>query len=67
MLPAFWRVIGPCLPNFQGANAVRGVAYFRSQGLSSAIWVFVIYAVIGAVLSLAGAGRDNAILRLSEH
>lgn len=67
MLPTFWRVIGPWLPNFQGTNAVRGVAYFHSQGLSSAIWVFVIYAAIGAALSLAGAGRDNAILRMSEH
>lgn len=67
MLPAFWRGIGPWLPNFQGTNAVRGVAYFHSQGLSSAIWVFVIYAAIGAVLSLVGAGRDNAILRMSEH
>lgn len=67
MLPAFWREIGPWLPNFQGTNAVRGVAYFHSQGLTSAIWVFVIYAAIGAFLSIAGAGRDNAILRLSEH
>jgi hypothetical protein len=67
MIPAFWRVIGPWLPNFQGTNAVRGVAYFHSQGLSSAIWVFVIYAAIGVLLSVAGAGRDNAILRFSEH
>ena len=67
MLPAFWRVVGPWLPNFQGTNAVRGVAYFHSQGLSTAIWVFVAYAAIGAVLSVAGAGRDNAVLRLSEH
>ena len=67
MLPAFWRVIGPWLPNFQGTNAVRGVAYFHSQGLSTAIWVFVAYAAIGVVLSVAGAGRENAILRMSEH
>jgi hypothetical protein len=67
MLPAFWRTIGPWLPNFQGTNAVRGVAYFHSQGLSTAIWVFVIYAAIGVILSVAGAGRDNVILRLSEH
>jgi hypothetical protein len=67
MVPTFWRVIGPWLPNFQGTNAVRGVAYFHSQGLSTALWVFVAYAAIGVVLSLAGAGRDNAILRMSEH
>jgi hypothetical protein len=67
MIPAFWRVIGPWLPNFQGTNAVRGVAYFHSQGLSTALWVFVIYAAIGVALSVAGAGRDNAILRMSEH
>jgi hypothetical protein len=67
MLPAFWRTVGPWLPNFQGTNAVRGVAYFHSQGLSTAIWVFVAYAAIGVVLSVAGAGRDNAILRLGEH
>ena len=67
MIPGFWRVIGPWLPNFQGTNAVRGVAYFHSQGLSTALWVFVIYAAIGVALSLAGAGRDNAILRMSEH
>lgn len=67
MIPTFWRVIGPWLPNFQGTNAVRGVAYFHSQGLSTAVWVFVIYAAIGVALSIAGAGRDNAILRLSEH
>lgn len=67
MLPAFWRVIGPWLPNFQGTNAVRGVAYFHSQGLGTAIWVFVAYAAIGLVLSVAGAGRDNPILRMSEH
>jgi len=67
MIPGFWRVIGPWLPNFQGTNAVRGVAYFHSQGLSTALWLFVVYAAIGVALSLAGAGRDNAILRMSEH
>ncbi|GAA2003995.1 DUF3533 domain-containing protein [Catenulispora subtropica] len=67
MIPAFWRVIGPWLPNFQGTNAVRGVAYFHSQGLGTAIWVLAAYAAIGVVLSVAGAGRDNAILRLSPH
>ena len=67
MIPTFWRVIGPWLPNFQGTNAVRGVAYFHSQGLSTALWVFVVYAAIGVFLSVAGAGRDNAILRMSEH
>jgi len=67
MIPGFWRVIGPWLPNFQGTNAVRGVAYFHSQGVWSAVWVFIIYTAIGLVLSVAGAGRDNAILRMSEH
>jgi hypothetical protein len=67
MLPAFWRTIGPWLPNFQGTNAVRGVAYFGSHGLATALWVLVAYAVIGIVVSLAFAGRDNPVLRLSEH
>jgi hypothetical protein len=67
MLPAFWRTIGPWLPNFQGTNAVRGVAYFHSQGLGTAIWVFVAYAAIGLVLSVLGAGRDNVVLRMSDH
>ncbi|NUP46973.1 MAG: DUF3533 domain-containing protein [Catenulispora sp.] len=67
MIPAFWREIGPWLPNFQGTNAVRGVAYFHSQGLGTALWVLAAYAAIGLVLSVAGAGRDNAVLRMSEH
>ncbi|NUR30795.1 MAG: DUF3533 domain-containing protein [Catenulispora sp.] len=67
MLPAFWRTIGPWLPNFQGTNAVRGVAYFHSQGLGTAIWVLAAYAAIGVVLSVLGAGRDNLVLRASTH
>jgi hypothetical protein len=67
MMPAFWRVIGPWLPNFQGTNAVRGVAYFGNHGLGTALWALAAYAVIGIVLSLAFAGRDNPVLRLSEH
>jgi hypothetical protein len=67
MLPAFWRTIGPWLPNFQGTNAVRGVAYFKNDGLATCLWVLVAYAVIGIVLSVAFAGRDNPVLRLSEH
>jgi ABC-type multidrug transport system permease subunit len=67
MMPGFWRTIGPWLPNFQGTNAVRGVAYFGSNGLGTALWVLAAYAAIGIVLSLAFAGRDNPVLRLSEH
>jgi hypothetical protein len=67
MMPTFWRVIGPWLPNFQGVNAVRGVAYFGGQGVGSALWVLGAYAVVGIALSVAFAGRDNAVLRLSEH
>jgi hypothetical protein len=67
MMPTFWRVIGPALPNFQGTNAARGIGYFASNGLTAAMLVMAAYAVVGIALSIGLAGRENPVLKFSEH
>ena len=52
MLPAFWRAIGPWLPNAAGFTLLRNTLYFGGNNFGSAIPVLCIYMVAGAALLL---------------
>jgi hypothetical protein len=53
LLPAFWRDIGPWLPNGAGTDAVRGIAYFNGASIATDALVIAGYAVAGVVLTYA--------------
>ncbi|WP_265447532.1 DUF3533 domain-containing protein [Flexivirga meconopsidis] len=52
LLPGFWRVIGPLIPNGAGTSAVRDIVYFGGNHLGGPIAVIVAYIVIGAAIAL---------------
>ena len=60
LLPPFWAAIGPWLPPGAGTDAVRGIVYFGGAGVGSACLVLAAYAVVGALATMAGAGRGAA-------
>ncbi|HET7036133.1 MAG TPA: hypothetical protein VFI42_10675 [Thermomicrobiaceae bacterium] len=53
LLPTFWRTIGPYLPPGAGTDAVRNLLYFDAHGLARPLAVLAVYAVAGALLTLA--------------
>ena len=55
LLPAFWRAIGPWIPNGAGTDAIRRIVYFDGHGVTSNLVVICAYAVVGAVVALAAA------------
>lgn len=55
LLPTFWRALSPALPNGAGTDAVRRVVYFGGRGIAGHLAVLVAYAVVGAVVTYAGA------------
>jgi hypothetical protein len=57
LLPPFWAAIGPWLPPGAGTSAIRGIVYFGGAGVGSACLVLAVYAVVGLLATMAGAGR----------
>ncbi|HEV7212670.1 MAG TPA: DUF3533 domain-containing protein [Blastococcus sp.] len=57
LLPPFWAAIGGWLPPGAGTDAVRGIVYFGGAGAGRACLVLAVYAVLGLLATLAGAGR----------
>jgi uncharacterized phage infection (PIP) family protein YhgE len=55
LLPPFWRVIGPYLPNGAGTDAIRKIVYFGGHGLMHPIVVLLAWVIGGAVLTLAAS------------
>lgn len=49
-LPAFWQVIGPFLPPWNGTILIRNTLYFDGNEIIQPIIVLSIYVVVGAVL-----------------
>jgi hypothetical protein len=60
LLPPFWAAIGPWLPPGAATDAVRGIVYFDGAGAGAAALVLGVYAVVGLVATLLGAGRKAA-------
>lgn len=54
VLPGFWRVIGPLIPNGAGTSAVRNIVYFDGRHLTGQLVCLVVYIVVG-VLGTLGA------------
>lgn len=64
LLPAFFRAVGPALPNGAGVEAVRRVVYFGGQDVTGNLLVISAYVAGGTVLALVAAklvgGRRRA-------
>jgi hypothetical protein len=65
LLPTFFRVIGPALPNGAGVEALRRIVYFGGQNITGNLLVICAYLVGGSVLALVaaklvGSGRRPA-------
>lgn len=54
LLPPFWRVIGPALPNGAATHAVRHVMYFSGHGITANLAVLTAYALGGALAGVLG-------------
>lgn len=59
MLPAFWRTIGPAIPNGAGSEAVRRIIYFGGHDVTGQILVIGAYAVVGALVALLVSWRRD--------
>jgi hypothetical protein len=56
-LPAFWRTVGPWLPNASGYQLLRNLIYFDGAQIIRPILVLGAYAVIGSAILLIFATR----------
>jgi prepilin-type processing-associated H-X9-DG protein len=61
LLPAFWRAISSWLPNGAGNGAVRNIVYFDGHALTLPLIVLGLWALGGAVVTIAGAGVKATI------
>lgn len=59
LLPAFWRAIGPALPNGAGTTVVRQIVYFDGRGSFAPLLVIALYAVVGLSLTLLAGERSR--------
>jgi hypothetical protein len=57
LLPAFWRSVGPWLPNGAGVDALRRTIYFTGAGSASRVWVIIVWALGGTAVSLIASRR----------
>lgn len=65
LLPTFFRVIGPALPNGAGVEAIRRIVYFGGQGITGDLLIICGYLVGASILALVaarlvGSGRRPA-------
>jgi hypothetical protein len=52
LLPGFWRVISPLIPNGAGVQAARHIVYFGGQGIGGNLAVILIYGALGTAVTL---------------
>lgn len=52
VIPGFWRVIGPLIPNGAGTSAVRNIVYFGGHHLSGQLTCLIVYILLGVVGTL---------------
>lgn len=52
VIPGFWRVIGPLIPNGAGTSAVRNIVYFEGHHLSGQLICLIVYIAVGVVGTL---------------
>ncbi|MFT4262618.1 MAG: DUF3533 domain-containing protein [Nocardioides sp.] len=57
LLPGFWRVVGPWLPNGAGTEAIRRIVYFGGTSTGGHVAVIAGYAVLGTVVTLLASRR----------
>lgn len=62
--PGFWRAIGPYLPAGAGLSALRGAVYFDGTNIVGRLMVLVLYAVVGALVTIVLAWKRG--LRIPE-
>ncbi|HLK00904.1 MAG TPA: hypothetical protein VKU39_13480 [Streptosporangiaceae bacterium] len=55
LLPTFFRVIGPALPNGAGVAALRRIVYFGGQDITGNLLIICAYLVGGSILALVAA------------
>jgi len=64
MIPAFWRAIGPWLPNGAATTVTRSIAYFGGTQITGPLLVLAVWAVLGTAIALVFTrmrpGRDSA-------
>ena len=53
MLPGFWRALSQLLPPGAAMTAMRDVVYFHGHGMTHALLVLGIYAILGATVVFA--------------
>ncbi len=57
-LPSFWRNLGPFLPPRNGLTAVHNTMYFNGHGMTQAVVILGVYAVVfGALSQFLGSYR----------
>ena len=54
LLPGFWRVISPALPNGAGVEALRRIVYFGSYAIAGNLIILALYIVVGVAVALVG-------------
>lgn len=60
LLPAFWRGVGPWLPNGAGTSAIRNIVYFGGHDIRTSLLVLAGYVVAGLVVGvLVAAAVDR--------
>jgi hypothetical protein len=59
LLPGFWRVISPALPNGAGVEAVRRIVYFGSYGIARDLIILALYIVVAVAVALVGTSVLN--------
>lgn len=60
LLPGFFRVVSPALPNGAGVDTVRRIAYFAGRGITGPLLVIGAWMVAGAAAAvIAALARDR--------
>ncbi|MGD0455013.1 MAG: DUF3533 domain-containing protein [Solirubrobacteraceae bacterium] len=59
LLPGFWRVIGPALPNGAGVEALRRIVYFSSYGIAGNLILIAAYILAAIAVALVGTSVLN--------
>ena len=65
LLPPFWRLIGPWIPNGAGVDAIRSLAYLNGVSIGRDVAVLVAYGVLGVALTYLVVGvAGHPLIRL---
>jgi hypothetical protein len=61
LLPGFWRELSQVLPPGAAITAMRDVVYFQGHGMTHALFVLGIYAILGATVVLTVHTRQARV------